>query len=75
MAQQNAFEARWLTFRRKLRERTRELCEDGHVVQACYIFPERRDGLRHVRRVHLLLANEEPIEFYLSVRTRRKINA
>ncbi len=33
-----------------------------------------RDGLRHVlRRVHVLLGNEEPIEFYLAVKTRRKI--
>ena len=76
MAQQNAFEARWLTFRRKLRGCIRELSFDGHKVRGCYIFPERRDGLRHVlRRVHVLLANEEPIEFYLAVRTRRKINA
>ncbi len=76
VAQQDDFEARWKTFRRRLRNRIRELCEDGHVVRGCYIFPERRDGLRHVlRRVHVLLENEEPIEFYLAVRTRRKINA
>ncbi len=28
-----------------------------------------------LRRVHVLLENEEPIEFYLAVKTRRKINA
>ncbi len=76
VAQQDDLEARWKTFRRRLRDRIRELCEDGHVVRGCYIFPERRQGLRHVlRRVHVLLADEEPIEFYLAVRTRRKINA
>src|SRR2546421_10471036 len=51
MAQQNAFEARWLTFRRKLRGCIRELSFDGHKVRGCYIFPERRDGRRVLRRV------------------------
>src|SRR2546429_9481096 len=50
MAQQNAFEARWLTFRRKLRGCIRELSFDGHKVRGCYIFPERRDGRRVLRR-------------------------
>ena len=75
MAQQNAFEARWLTFRRKLRGCIRELSFDGHKVRGCYSFPERRDGRRVLRRVHVLLEGEEPVEFYLAVRTRRKINA
>ncbi len=75
MAQQDKFEARWKTFRRRLRGRIRELCVDGQVVRGCYIFPERRDGRRVLRRVHVLLESEEPVEFCLSVRTRRKINA
>src|SRR5205807_10467946 len=62
MAQQNAFEARWLTFRRKLRGCIRELSFDGHKVRGCYIFPERRDGRRVLRRVHVLLEGEEPGE-------------
>lgn len=73
MSREDDFEARWKTFRRRLRDRFRELCEDGHVVRGCYMFPERGNGLRHVmRRVHVLLANEEPIEFYLVVRAHRK---
>lgn len=68
---QDDFEARWKTFRRKIRDRTRELSEEGHTVRGFYVFPEQRDGLRHVlRRVHVLLENEKPIEFYLAVRTR-----
>src|SRR5437660_12568635 len=75
MAQQNAFEARWLTFRRKLRGCIRELSFDGHKVRGCYIFPERRDGRRVLRRGDVLLEGEEAVAIYLRAITRLKINA
>jgi len=59
---QDDTDARWDAFRERLRNRHREIAEDGHEVLGCHIRPEGRDGLRHV---HVLLKNEEPIEFFL----------
>ena len=56
------YEARWDALRERLGVRLREIAIDGHKVKGCYIRPEGRDGLRHV---HVLLKNEEPIEFFL----------
>jgi hypothetical protein len=75
VAEQDAFELRWKNFRRKFRARFRELCIEGHVMQAAYIFPECRVGRCVMRRVHVVLEGEEPVEFYLNVRARRKMNA
>src|SRR2546429_4854258 len=75
MAQQNAFEARWLTFRRKLRGCIRELSFDGHKVRGCYIFPERRDGRRVLRRGAGLLPGDEAVGVFLSPQARNKIKA
>jgi hypothetical protein len=66
------FEARWLTFRRKFKRRFKEICVDGHKVNCVYIFPECRMGDAVLRRVHVILEGEEPVEFYLAVKTRRK---
>src|SRR2546429_6529313 len=72
MAQQNAFEARWLTFRRKLRGCIRELSFDGHKVRGCYIFPERRDGRRVLRRGGRFLLGGGPGGFFLPLLSRRE---
>jgi hypothetical protein len=56
-------ETRWDAFRERLRDRLREIAEDGHEVKGCCISRDYEDG--QPRFVVVWLTDEDPIEFYL----------